>query len=1238
MNLLQSRDSCSFKQFEAKAKEFEKSILKKSGKKKKKDFSELEIETLYWKACFDKPLLIECANCIPGSGFVPINGKKLREAGEASTVGETPWNMRGVSRANGSLLKFMKEEIPGVTSPMVYLAMMFSSFAWHVEDYELHSLNYIHLGAAKTWYAVPKDAAVAFEEVVRVHGYGGEVNPLVTCASLAEKTTLMSPEVLVGAGIPCCRLVQNAGEFVVTFPRAYHSGFSHGFNCSEAANIATPEWLMVAKEAAVRRASINYSPVVSHLQLLYSLALSFCSRIPLSISTEPRSSRLKEKKKSEGETKVKERFVESVIQNNEFLHDLLEQGSSCVLLPKNSLDIICPNVSPGSQVEIYPRFSVGAFSPEEEMERLENTVLDEIMVDKNTQNRELNGFRSMKQYSSCVRKGNRPPSLSVKNPQNDNADFRTYPSERRNTNTEKECASQTDGLLDHEMLSCLTCGILSCACVAVVQPREEASKYIVSADCSLFNDWIVASGAPDNEYSNADRFANTSELNSCSGQVEKSDYNDVNDVTVQCSSYQAEVLNGRVEVNPDIDAQKAISSLNLLAAAYGNLSDSDDEKAESEMPVSGDENDTVYNQKDRSRSSDETFSSARTFACASSVDPGHHDDRMKSMFHSSSSIGGGSEFSSQISWCPSACSRTHVRATANGRYEQNLENSLQNKLVSTIPKVSNCLSLERSACDHADLSTKSTTLDSMPNCYPGLSSARNNCCSLDIPTKDIQIPFKQRSGEDSSKGHMFCLEHAVEIEKQLRTVGGVHVLLVCHPDYPRVETEAKVLAEELGINYIWKHIPYREATKDEAARIQSSLGDKEAVPRNGDWTVKLGINLPYNASISQSPFYRKKMPYSIVSKVFGCSSPTNSSEKPKIFGKRPGVNNKIVVAGRWCGKVWMSDQVHPYLAQRACQKEETSASIHSQATSEAKVKIEIKPELSDESEQTSTSQWKSLRTLTTTVTRKTDKKRKGTLKKGATKKRKCSQPDSPIEAVEDSPTHDSPPRCRRILRTGQANQKTLPISKKRKCSQPDSPIEAVEDSPTHDSPPRCRRNLRTGQAKRKEEAAGGRGKRLKKKSYKLLEDEDVKPIKQAKKKITKKASTCSEDKIIKDEEQEYQCDIENCTMVFRSKQDLKLHKRNICLVEGCDKKFLSHRYLEQHERVHMDDRPLKCPWKGCRMSFKWAWARTEHIRVHTGVRPYECQEPGCGQTFRFVTDFSRHRRKTGHSVKKVVDD
>jgi len=67
--------------------------------------------------------------------------------------------------------------------------MMFSWFAWHVEDHELHSLNYLHMGAGKTWYGVPRDAAPAFEDVVRVHGYGGEVNPL---GEFLAKTAIIS--------------------------------------------------------------------------------------------------------------------------------------------------------------------------------------------------------------------------------------------------------------------------------------------------------------------------------------------------------------------------------------------------------------------------------------------------------------------------------------------------------------------------------------------------------------------------------------------------------------------------------------------------------------------------------------------------------------------------------------------------------------------------------------------------------------------------------------------------------------------------------------------------------------------------------------------------------------------------------------------------------------------------------------------------------------------------------------
>lgn len=112
----------------------------------------------------------------------------------------------------------------------------------------------------------------------------------------------------------------------------------------------------------------------------------------------------------------------------------------------------------------------------------------------------------------------------------------------------------------------------------------------------------------------------------------------------------------------------------------------------------------------------------------------------------------------------------------------------------------------------------------------------------------------------------------------------------------------------------------------------------------------------------------------------------------------------------------------------------------------------------------------------------------------------------------------------------------------------------------------------------------------------------------------------------------HRCDIESCQMTFQTKTELAAHKRNRCHVEGCGKKFNSHKYAILHQRVHDDDRPLKCPWKGCKMSFKWAWARTEHLRVHTGERPYKCKVEGCGLTFRFVSDFSRHRRKTGHYV------
>lgn len=85
----------------------------------------------------------------------------------------------------------------------------------------------------------------------------------------------MSPTVLRAAGVPIYRAVQRPGEFVITFPKAYHAGFNCGFNCAEAVNIAPVDWLPHGQMAVELYKEQRRKTSISHDKLLLGAAKKY---------------------------------------------------------------------------------------------------------------------------------------------------------------------------------------------------------------------------------------------------------------------------------------------------------------------------------------------------------------------------------------------------------------------------------------------------------------------------------------------------------------------------------------------------------------------------------------------------------------------------------------------------------------------------------------------------------------------------------------------------------------------------------------------------------------------------------------------------------------------------------------------------------------------------------------------------------------------------------------------------
>ncbi|XP_073908001.1 lysine-specific demethylase 4C isoform X3 [Castor canadensis] len=187
----------------------------------------------------------------------PIYGADIN--GSIYDEGVNEWNIAHLN----TVLDVVEEEcgisIEGVNTPYLYFGMWKTTFAWHTEDMDLYSINYLHFGEPKSWYAIPPEHGKRLERLAQ----GFFPSSSQGCdAFLRHKMTLISPSVLKKYGIPFDKITQEAGEFMITFPYGYHAGFNHGFNCAESTNFATVRWIdygKVAKLCTCRKDMVKIS-------------------------------------------------------------------------------------------------------------------------------------------------------------------------------------------------------------------------------------------------------------------------------------------------------------------------------------------------------------------------------------------------------------------------------------------------------------------------------------------------------------------------------------------------------------------------------------------------------------------------------------------------------------------------------------------------------------------------------------------------------------------------------------------------------------------------------------------------------------------------------------------------------------------------------------------------------------------------------------------------------------------
>lgn len=105
--------------------------------------------------------------------------------------------------ARDSLLRLLRGDLPGITSPVLRIGMLFTADSWHTEDHDLHAVSYLHTGAPKVWYGVPAPDAAAFERAAGEAAFGPALGRMREGGASEEELRRRVAATLLDRGLAC---------------------------------------------------------------------------------------------------------------------------------------------------------------------------------------------------------------------------------------------------------------------------------------------------------------------------------------------------------------------------------------------------------------------------------------------------------------------------------------------------------------------------------------------------------------------------------------------------------------------------------------------------------------------------------------------------------------------------------------------------------------------------------------------------------------------------------------------------------------------------------------------------------------------------------------------------------------------------------------------------------------------------------------------------------------------------